>query len=380
MQVDGELPLFGRTECDGPGEVGRQGEFGVERAFVQARDKSRGAHDLLDLGRVVVHLRRAFLDFHIQARTVVETECPLFVHVPHDTDVDAYGNLCVTGQFGRKKCIVACVRKQRGVLSHTVGRENPGDGIVRRGAYGEHGARKIEVAPGDGQTRTYREFVADFIRHGGLNLECREVDVLNEVRTGPVRRPFHGRAERCGEVDADAQPLGGFVVEIDVHRGRNLVVGLRFYAVFARIVDVAVSYVGGNSRDAGRNIEFGGLESGCRRVEMQRLRVEFERGAHVAHTVLFRGEIVYLITLGVSAGGDGSGGQNEEKFFHNELVWFILGMPRRHAKSGAKVGKLSPRPKLFGLKFPKNVLNGIALAELPGSGRGPRQNGNGIPL
>ena len=47
-------------------------------------------------------------------------------------------------------------------------------------------------------------------------------------------------------------------------------------------------------------------------------------------------------------------------------------------KIGAKVGKLSPRPKLFGLKFPKIVLNGIGLAELAGSA--PRSLREWIPI
>ena len=47
-------------------------------------------------------------------------------------------------------------------------------------------------------------------------------------------------------------------------------------------------------------------------------------------------------------------------------------------KIGAKVGKLSPRPKLFGLKFPKIVLNGIGLAEL--AGFAPRSLREWIPI
>ena len=47
-------------------------------------------------------------------------------------------------------------------------------------------------------------------------------------------------------------------------------------------------------------------------------------------------------------------------------------------KIGAKVGKLSPRPKFFGLKFPKIVLNGIGLAELAGSA--PRSLREWIPI
>ena len=47
-------------------------------------------------------------------------------------------------------------------------------------------------------------------------------------------------------------------------------------------------------------------------------------------------------------------------------------------KIGAKVGKLSPRPKLFGLKFLKIVLNGIRLAELAGSA--PRSLREWIPI
>ena len=47
-------------------------------------------------------------------------------------------------------------------------------------------------------------------------------------------------------------------------------------------------------------------------------------------------------------------------------------------KIGAKVGKLSPRPKFFGLKFPKIVLNGIGLAEL--AGFAPRSLREWIPI
>lgn len=36
----------------------------------------------------------------------------------------------------------------------------------------------------------------------------------------------------------------------------------------------------------------------------------------------------------------------------------------QHAKSGAKVEKLSPRAKLFGRKFPKTVLKGIRLDDI----------------
>ena len=85
----------------------------------------------------------------------------------------------------------------------------------------------------------------------------------------------------------------------------------------------------------------------------------------MAHTVLFRGEVVYLIALGVSAGGDGCGGQNEEKFFHNELVWFILGMPPGMQNRG-KSRKTIPSAQIFWSKIPENCTKWYRIGRIGG--------------
>ena len=89
----------------------------------------------------------------------------------------------------------------------------------------------------------------------------------------------------------------------------------------------------------------------------------------MAHTVLFRGKVVYLITFGVSAGGNGSGGQNEDKFFHNELVWFILGMSRGMQNRG-KSRKTIPIAQTFWPKIPENYPKWHSFGQIGGFGPG----------
>lgn len=73
----------------------------------------------------------------------------------------------------------------------------------------------------------------------------------------------------------------------------------------------------------------------------------------MTHTGLLGRHVVYLITLGVCAGGDGCGGQNEEKFFHNELVWFILGVSG-DTQNWGKSRKTIPETQTFWPKIPEN--------------------------
>ena len=126
-----------------------------------------------------------------------------------------------------------------------------------------------------------------------------QVDALDQMCSDPVVAPVHRRAVRGIKSQADGQIFGGFVVEIGVERRRNLVVRVGLDLRIAPVVVVRqVRCIGFDARDADREGESGGLEGGSRRVEVDRLGIEFHTCSHVSHSQLFCTQGIDLVAFG----------------------------------------------------------------------------------
>ena len=184
---------------------------------------------------------------------------------------------------------------------------------------------------------------------------------------GPVVAPVHARTERRVEHQTRRHPGRGFEVGVDVEGRREVVIGLEMALRRTRVVGQrGVGGLRGDARDTGREVEELVLECGGGGVEPQRFGVEFHGRAHVGHTVLFRGEVVYLIPLRTGRHDCGCGREKEDDFLHVRSVWFALGASVRRREIAAKVEKQSPTPKYCGRKFRKTILNDLLLSDLSG--------------
>ena len=299
LDVESHFPFRGRPEAHAPSEVGRQREFRFDASAAQVGNHSRCLEDLPDFGRGIQEVGRAACDFHLHFRTIGETEGPFRGNVPQDTYVYADRSFGIAFEPGGYQGAISCLGEQFGVLSLPCGGQQSGDRIVRRFADGEHGARQVERTPGDRHADTYREFIPEFV--GDRRLQCigLQVDALDQMCSDPVVAPVHGRAVRGIKSQADGQIFGGFVIEIGVERRRNLVVRVGLDLRIAPVVVVRqVRCIGFDARDADREGESGGLEGGSRRVEVDRLGIEFHTCSHVSHSQLFCTQGIDLVAFG----------------------------------------------------------------------------------
>lgn len=270
---------------------------------------------------------RTRIHLHFEFRTVGKAQRPLFVDVPHHTEVYSDGHFGFAFEPQRYQVFVPGHFEEVGHLrvEHL---QCAHERFVLRivGADRQQRARKVELAPGHHQTAADGEVFAEFERDGRLDIVGLEVDRLDELRPRPVVAPVHRGAERRIESQADRHPVEGFVVEIGVERGRYAVVrGVVLRLGLARIVgERCIGGLRSDAGDADRDVESGVLKRGGGGVEPDRLGVKLHGRTHVSHTVLLRREVVHLISFGVCSRSDGSGGQKKEKFFHNVLVWFVL--------------------------------------------------------
>ena len=234
----------------------------------------------------------AFGHFHVQTRPPGHADRPFVGDVPQETGVHAYGHIGIALEFGRYQrpvhgavevafgaferlegalCLLQLLLVSLFLCAVGQGRNHAfelcdsrlglGDARVDRAGDksaahrgGEQRPRQVEIAPRNRQTRTDRKTVADFVRNGGLEGEGREVDLLHEVRSRPVVAPVHRGTVGGVETQSDGQPLGGFVVEIDVDRGRELIVGFLGRAALVTVFQRrqrTIADIGENARHAG---------------------------------------------------------------------------------------------------------------------------------
>ena len=331
LQIDGKLPLGGRTEAHGPRHVGRQGKFGGEGALIQTGNEGfvelvvDPLEHLFDLRREEGHLGRALLGFHHHFRAVGEADRPLLVDVPHQADIDPDGGLGAPLELGRDDRPVAGCGEQRGVLALPVGGQHGGDLRVGRRPHREQRARKIELAPRDHQPRADAELVPEFVGYGRLDRVGRQVDALNQVGAGPVVAPAHRGAVGGGEADADGQVLSGLVVEVGVQGRRNFIVRIGLDRLRPRVVvGSGVGHVGFDARDADRDVEFRALKGCGRRIEVDGFGVELHARSDVSHAGLLGTQGVYLIPFGRGRCRSEQAACEEEKSFHAFSFWFVL--------------------------------------------------------
>ena len=221
----------------------------------------------------------AFAHFHVQTRPPGHADRPFVGDVPQETGIHAYGHIGIALEFGRhQRPVHGAVEIAFGAFERLEGHSRLGERVAgehsavdcplklgdirvdragdksaaHRG--GEQRPRQVEIAPRNRQTRTDRKTVADLVRNGGLESEGREVDLLHEVRSRPVVAPVHRGAVGGVETQSDGQPLGGFVVEIDVDRGRELIVGFLGCAALVTVFQRrqrTIADIGENARHAG---------------------------------------------------------------------------------------------------------------------------------
>ena len=342
LQVDGKLPLRRRAEADAPRERGGERKFGLYhgRGEVLQRGELGSLEQLtenLTDGGVVNRLEGdgARVDLHAQLRAVGEAERPLLVDVPHDAGVDADGHLGVSLEGERHEASVAGHLEDVGQRRH--GRlQRPHEQLVLGvvGPDGEQRAREVERTPGHHQTGAHRDVLADAEADGRLEVVGREVDGLHQMGTRPVVAPVHRGAKGGVEGQTHRHPVERLVVDVGVEGRRDFVVrGEVALGRGARVVGQrGVGGLRGDARDADRDVEFRLLEGSGGRVEPHGLGVELHGRTDVSHTVLLRGEVVYLVSFGRGRERCRRGGQKEEDFFHVKWFRLILGGPLRGAQ------------------------------------------------